>query len=183
MKTILLTATTLAFVAGSVSADEMQDMTSSVLAGIAGATGQAAPILEEGETNGSSDISDLIEMAIAEGQSDEYLDSLIAEAVDNGQLVVPDEMKTTTGDVDTRVLIASLVQEAEAATTAQDVEELKKEAGVDKTYEVQPGDSLAAIAITFYGSPSEYSKIFDANRDILDRADLIRVGQVLRIPG
>ena len=51
-----------------------------------------------------------------------------------------------------------------------------------RTYEVQPGDTLGAIAQRFYGRASQYMKIFEANRDILDNPDLIKVGQVLRIP-
>ncbi|MEJ2533989.1 MAG: LysM peptidoglycan-binding domain-containing protein [Gammaproteobacteria bacterium] len=51
-----------------------------------------------------------------------------------------------------------------------------------RTYEVQPGDSLWKIAAEVYGNGAEYPKIFEANRDILDDPDLIRPGQVLRIP-
>ena len=44
------------------------------------------------------------------------------------------------------------------------------------------GDTLGGIAQTFYGKASLYMKIFEANRDILDNPDLIKVGQKLRIP-
>jgi len=49
-------------------------------------------------------------------------------------------------------------------------------------YEVVPGDTLGGIAKSFYGKANLYMKIFDANRDILDNPDLIKVGQKLRIP-
>ena len=49
-------------------------------------------------------------------------------------------------------------------------------------YEVQPGDTLSGIALKYYGKANEYMKIFEANRDILDNPDLIKVGQKLRIP-
>lgn len=49
-------------------------------------------------------------------------------------------------------------------------------------YEVQPGDTLGAIAQRFYGKASLYPKIFEANRDILDDPNLIKVGQKLKIP-
>ncbi|MCG6962331.1 MAG: LysM peptidoglycan-binding domain-containing protein [Acidobacteria bacterium] len=55
-------------------------------------------------------------------------------------------------------------------------------APAERTYEVQPGDTLSAIAQRFYGSASSYMKIFEANRNILDNPDLIKVGQVLKIP-
>jgi nucleoid-associated protein YgaU len=54
--------------------------------------------------------------------------------------------------------------------------------GETTVYEVKPGDTLSAIAQRFYGKASLYPKIFDANRDILTNADLIKVGQKLKIP-
>jgi len=51
-----------------------------------------------------------------------------------------------------------------------------------RTYTVQPGDTLSAIAQRFYGNASNYNKIFQANRDKLTDADHIRPGQELVIP-
>jgi len=52
----------------------------------------------------------------------------------------------------------------------------------ESIYEVQLGDTLGHIAHRFYGKAGAYMKIFEANRDILDNPDLIKVGQKLRIP-
>ena len=52
----------------------------------------------------------------------------------------------------------------------------------ERTYEVQAGDTLSAIAQRFYGSAGRYMKVFEANRDILNNPDVIKVGQVLKIP-
>jgi len=52
----------------------------------------------------------------------------------------------------------------------------------ERVYEVVAGDNLGAIAQKYYGKASEYMKIFEANRDILDNPDLIKVGQKLKIP-
>lgn len=52
----------------------------------------------------------------------------------------------------------------------------------ERIYEVVAGDTLGAIAKRFYGNAGTYMKIFEANRDILDNPDLIKVGQRLRIP-
>ena len=52
----------------------------------------------------------------------------------------------------------------------------------ERIHEVVRGDTLGAIAQTYYGKASAYMKIFEANRDILDNPDLIKVGQKLRIP-
>lgn len=50
------------------------------------------------------------------------------------------------------------------------------------TYTVQKGDTLSAIARQHYGKASRWHAIFDANRDQLDDPDLIRPGQVLKLP-
>jgi hypothetical protein len=52
----------------------------------------------------------------------------------------------------------------------------------ERWYEVVPGDTLGGIAKRMYGKASLYMKIFEANRDILDNPDRIKVGQKLRIP-
>jgi nucleoid-associated protein YgaU len=51
-----------------------------------------------------------------------------------------------------------------------------------QTYTVKPGDSLSKISQQFYGSGSEYMKIFEANRDQLSDPNKIKAGQVLKIP-
>src|SRR5262249_30480857 len=51
-----------------------------------------------------------------------------------------------------------------------------------RLYTVKSGDTLSKISKQFYGSPSDYMKIFDANRDQLTDPDKIRVGQELKIP-
>ena len=51
-----------------------------------------------------------------------------------------------------------------------------------RTYTVKPGDSLSKIAKEFYGNASEYTKIFEANRDKLRDPNVIQPGQELKIP-
>jgi nucleoid-associated protein YgaU len=51
-----------------------------------------------------------------------------------------------------------------------------------RRYTVQSGDTLSKISREYYGDPSQYTKIFKANRDILDNPDAISPGQVLVIP-
>ncbi|MBN1567075.1 MAG: LysM peptidoglycan-binding domain-containing protein [Acidobacteria bacterium] len=51
-----------------------------------------------------------------------------------------------------------------------------------KTYTVQSGDTLSKIAKQFYGNANTYMKIFEANKDQLKDPNLIKVGQVLKIP-
>lgn len=51
-----------------------------------------------------------------------------------------------------------------------------------KTYTVQKGDTLWAIAAKYYGKGSEYSKITQANTDKISNPNLIYPGQVLTLP-
>jgi nucleoid-associated protein YgaU len=51
-----------------------------------------------------------------------------------------------------------------------------------QTYTVNKGDTLSKIAKEFYGSANRWHEIFDANRDQISNPDLIRPGQVLKIP-
>lgn len=51
-----------------------------------------------------------------------------------------------------------------------------------KIYEVVSGDSLSKIAKREYGNASEWKRIYDANRDVLDNPDKIFPGQKLKIP-
>lgn len=44
------------------------------------------------------------------------------------------------------------------------------------------GETLSGLAQAFYGNPSLFPRIFDANRNIISDPDLIFAGQVLRIP-
>ncbi len=52
----------------------------------------------------------------------------------------------------------------------------------EQTYTVQKGDTLSHIAKQFYGKSGAWHQIFEANRDQLDNPDLIKPGQVLKIP-
>jgi nucleoid-associated protein YgaU len=51
-----------------------------------------------------------------------------------------------------------------------------------QTYVVQAGDTLSKIAQKYYGDPGLYTKIFQANRDILKDPNKIFPGQKLKIP-
>jgi nucleoid-associated protein YgaU len=56
-------------------------------------------------------------------------------------------------------------------------------ASAARTHTVQRGDTLSAIAKKYYGNANAYTKIFEANKNILKDPDHIYPGQVLTIPG
>ena len=49
-------------------------------------------------------------------------------------------------------------------------------------HDVVRGDTLSAIAKTYYGDANKYPKIFEANKPMLSNPDKIYPGQKLRIP-
>ena len=49
-------------------------------------------------------------------------------------------------------------------------------------YLIQSGDTLSKIAERFYGDSTKYSMIFEANREVIGKPDLIFPGQKIRIP-
>jgi len=47
---------------------------------------------------------------------------------------------------------------------------------------VESGETLGKISKKYYGKAGLYTKIFEANTDILSNPDVIKVGQTLTIP-
>lgn len=52
----------------------------------------------------------------------------------------------------------------------------------DAFYEIKKGDTLGKIAKQYYGNASQYTRIFEANREIISDPDKIYPGQKIRIP-
>jgi nucleoid-associated protein YgaU len=51
-----------------------------------------------------------------------------------------------------------------------------------RQYTVKPGDTLSKISRDFYGDANQYTKIFNANRNVLRDPNTINPGQQLVIP-
>ena len=51
-----------------------------------------------------------------------------------------------------------------------------------RTYTVQKGDTLWKIAKEVYGKGSAWTRIHEANKDVIKNPDLIQPGWKLRIP-
>jgi nucleoid-associated protein YgaU len=69
-----------------------------------------------------------------------------------------------------------------AADFPVDTSLAQQAASSGRTYKVKSGDTLSKISKEFYGSPNEYMKIFEANKDQLTDPNKIQVGQELKIP-
>lgn len=88
--------------------------------------------------------------------------------------------------VQARDLIVYTVAEAQAAArvSAGGQGTARPAPPPPKTYTVKPGDSLIKIARFVYGDSSRWRSIYEANKSIIGPdPNLIRPGQVLRIPG
>ena len=90
----------------------------------------------------------------------------------NALKTIPDWQKDVVADI--RVRPGSHAQRAAAQAAPEGVEY--------ETYTVRPGDTLSGIAKQLLGNPGAYMEIFNANRDQLNNPDLIKPGQVLKIP-
>ena len=55
-------------------------------------------------------------------------------------------------------------------------------APAEQSYTGAPGDNMRKISQKFYGDEMKWKKIWEANKDSIKNPDLIRVGQVLKIP-
>jgi nucleoid-associated protein YgaU len=53
---------------------------------------------------------------------------------------------------------------------------------VQETYTVKSGDSLSKIAKAVYGDWKHWKAIYEANKDTIKNPDVIRVGQVFKLP-
>ncbi|WP_288926414.1 LysM peptidoglycan-binding domain-containing protein [uncultured Maritimibacter sp.] len=166
----------------------MEAATAAVLASL---NGMAAPTARPPQ-----DLNALIAQSMRAGESDAYMDALLNEAVASGAVQVPDSLITAEGRVDTRTLLASIVQQSMGTAEDATIQAIAAEAGAttdatpvvqevsgERIYTVESGDSLAYIALVFYRDAAQYERIYEANRDVLASPSLIRVGQKLRIPG
>ena len=79
-------------------------------------------------------------------------------------------------------LAASTSTSATAAGKAADRDAQHKLAPGTRTYQVQPGDSLASISRHFYRTPDRARDIQDANQNAISNPRKLKAGQTLIIP-
>ena len=100
-------------------------------------------------------------------------------AYDNG--VVDLSGKADSGDaVEKAVLLAGNVK----GVTDVKIDNMEAPAPAPEVeyYTIVSGDSLSKIAKNYYGNAMDYTKLFDANLEVIKDPDLIYPGQKIRIP-
>ncbi len=79
-------------------------------------------------------------------------------------------------------LPASLQELLGREKAAKEKERAARPAGEQRTYVVQPGDTLFRVAEKFYGDSAHWKRIRDANRARIDPDGRIRAGQSIVVP-
>lgn len=102
----------------------------------------------------------------------------------NGHILLFDlvERALENGTLEEQRAGAEMMRKAQAMLAKEVVVGEPANAQGERFYVVEPGDSLAYIALQFYGNTNDYTRIYEANRSVVAQPDDIRVGQRLRIP-
>ena len=106
--------------------------------------------------------------------------------LNNLEIEVVDGVATIKGETDDPGALEKVIL---MAGNAMGIEEVRADEVTAPTqtievqyYEIEKGDSLWKIAKAFYGDGNKYTKIFEANREVIQDADKIFPGQKIRIP-
>ena len=83
----------------------------------------------------------MLSVALTQGMTGQEIDQLIVQAVDHGTLIIPDTLRIPKGQPDTMAMLATLVDTTTPTLTRD----------VGNTYVVRPDNSLALIAVKYYG--------------------------------
>ena len=94
----------------------------------------------------------------------------------NALKTVPDWQKEVVADIRVKPGASAASQPQSPASPASPPK------AAMQTYTVQAGDTLSGIAKRLLGNSNAYMEIFNANRDQLSNPDVIKPGQVLKIP-
>jgi hypothetical protein len=86
-------------------------------------------------------LQELVSVALTQGMTGQEIDQLIVQAVDHGTLIIPDTLRIPKGQPDTMAMLATLVDTTTPTLTRD----------VGNTYVVRPDNSLALIAVKYYG--------------------------------
>ena len=101
-----------------------------------------------------------------------------------GDTMVPrsELVRLTNENLSLRKQIGERWAEQKAAARVKRKPNEKTRTGKERSYTVQPGDTLASISRKFYKSSVRWQGILDANSDLLSKPSDLKPGQMLVIP-
>jgi nucleoid-associated protein YgaU len=95
----------------------------------------------------------------------------------------PDDAEEDFGDSGEALEAAEESAPAAAAPAAAAPAAAGPASGGGRSYTVKAGDSLSKIAKALTGDLNNWKAIYEANKDTIKDPNVIRPGQVIRIPG
>lgn len=110
----------------------------------------------------------------AEGGTLFELEDIVREAVAAKDITVDPAHFASSGQLDARALLASIVPELIVAPVTPPTQSF--------FYRIRPEDSLAGLALTFYGAPELHSRIMAANADTITSPQDIFPGKLIEVP-
>ncbi len=124
-----------------------------------------------------------------EAEAADSITSYIKEdnpGVDNLQVTVADGVASISGEAKSAEALEKAVLMAGNVRGVSEVnsDNVTAPAATEKIeyYEIVSGDTLSAVAQKYYGKASAYTRIFEANREVIKDPNKIYVGQKIRIP-
>ncbi len=96
--------------------------------------------------------------------------------------LTPDEPEEDFGDSGEALEAAEEAAAAPAAAASAPAASAPASGG-GRSYTVKAGDSLSKIAAALTGDLNNWKAIYEANKDTIKDPNVIRAGQVIRIPG
>lgn len=158
---------------------DMRSLTSNALASLRA----NAPL---GATSGAGQVrlASLVDRAMDSAGGDDFFAAVLREAQSGGQQY--SQLARAVAATGTNDVNASWLGTSNPQVGAEALMKITRTAvgGSTKSqiHVVKAGDSLMNLAIRYYGASNGYKLIFEANQDVLQSPDKIRIGQKLKIP-
>jgi LysM repeat protein len=131
----------------------------------------------------------MIGEALKTGTPDAEIIANIAAKAQSGDVAVPDSLVTAGQKIDTASYLKAVVNTAILATEGADpvVPDLSNDPAAIITangydYMIAPSDSLASIAVKFYGDVAQISRLIQANPIALARPDQLTASTIISVP-
>ena len=115
--------------------------------------------------------------AVRQRQSDAYIRVLLNTAVERDQIEVPPILRTTTGALDTYSLLKAMAQ-----TVGSPIPKIPQDVDTNGIQKIVEGDSLARLALRYYGQPLKFDLILAANPQIDPQDPVLVPGDVIQMP-